>query len=160
MLTRVTVPPFALQLGFLAFGFALSTYSDWLDERFVANLSNRSGRDIGETAVIFWFLGIIGILVFLPLHWLALLGARAFRTSAARLHLVVAVVVAVLVAPLFLIKADLAIVLSLLAPCLAIMGLMTWAVDAWHRRRELREQQVTDAFVHLRKQKLHKFKKS
>jgi hypothetical protein len=153
MLARVFLPPFALQLICLTLGFALSSYSEWLDERFVANLSDQSGGEIDDTAFFFWVLGVGGMLIFMPLHWLLQWGARRLRVPAGLPY----VFATLLVGMAGFLPHDFAPALvAFFAPCIGFMGLADWGTRVWCRRQEAAEQRATDAFVLARKKTLQR----
>jgi hypothetical protein len=121
-------------------------------------------RDEGWEEIPFIILGIAGFVIFMPLHWLVLAGAGGLRMPASRLYLVVALVLPLSAVALYFIPdggaAAAAVYFAIfLAPCVGFMGLATWAVNAWLRKRELAEQRGVDAFVLSRKQKLQETKK-
>ncbi|WP_147263099.1 hypothetical protein [Roseimicrobium gellanilyticum] len=114
-------------------------------------------NDEGWEALGCFVLGLVGFILFIPLHWVVLALASKLRFPASGLHFVFAGIGAML----YLVPSNLAYVLSLLMmPTFSFLALMTWGAEAWIRRQETREQQATDAFVLARKEMLKQPTKS
>lgn len=148
MLSRIVFPPMALQAALLALGAAILARDEWF-----APPNHVALPDESWEALPCIVLGLVGFIVFVPLHWLVLWSARLMHISTARLYLVAALVVGL---PYFIPTLWASVLAVCVAPGLGFMGLMAWAVDAWCRRQEAAEQCATDRFVLARKQALRR----
>jgi len=148
MLSRIAFPPFALQAAMFPLGMAIL----WLSQG-----DSTADKANAEFALFCFAVGLVGFILFIPLHWVVLALASKLRFPASGLHFVFAGIGAML----YLVPSNLAYVLSLLMmPTFSFLALMTWAAEAWIRRQETREQQATDAFVLARKEMLKQPTKS
>jgi hypothetical protein len=146
MLSRLVFPPFALQAALLLVAGALEARLAWL-----MPADHVPMNDEGLEVLPFFVFGLVGFVLFIPVHWLILWASRASHQSSGLFYLMITILVGLLGFLPHQAAPGLAV---FFASCFAVMGLGDWAARAWCRRREQAEQRATDAFVQSRKQQL------
>src|SRR3954464_1105227 len=89
MLSKAVFPPLALQAGLLMVAAVMEARYAWF-----MPADHVALHDEGWAELPFIILGMAGFMIFMPLYWLVLAGARGLRMPAPRLFLIAALVLA------------------------------------------------------------------